>query len=94
MAIYLGDLTVSQIERRFEFEFTEDERERLRELHHAHAEFKDGDSGWHMFDIPEFLCLSDGPIGREVLDIFMRHNSEIHGAFGAGYGCVEGGDAE
>lgn len=94
MPIYLGCLSPEQIERRYEFQFTEEERTRLRELWHREADFKDGDHGWHMFDIPEFLCLSDGPIGREVLGIFMRHNSEIHGAFGAGYGCVEGGDAE
>lgn len=83
--IYMGNLSVWQIEKRYGFEFTDVERERLNELWHQTAEFKDGDTGWHMFDIPEFLALSKGQVGNEVLSIFMRHNGEIEGCFNAGY---------
>ena len=91
--VYLGNLTVEQIERRYGFSFTEAERTRLKELWHQNAEFKDGDAGWHMFDIPEFMELSNGPVGNEVLTIFQAHSHEMHGSFPAGYGCKEG-DAE
>lgn len=83
--IYLGNLSVKQIEQRYGFEFNDEERSRLEELRHQNAEFEDGDIGWHMFDIPEFLALSKGPAGNEVLSIFQRHNDEIHGCFNAGY---------
>lgn len=83
--VYLGCLSVREIEKRYEFEFTDSERERLNELWHQTAEFKSGDTGWHMFDIPEFLAISRGPVGDEVLSIFMRHNNEIVGCLNAGY---------
>lgn len=88
--VFLGCLSPEQIERRYEFQFTEEERARLRELWHREAEFKDVDHGWHMFDIPEFLFVSDGPLGHEALGIFQAHSDEIHGLIRAGYICKEG----
>ena len=89
MSIYLGNLSPEQIERRYEFSFTDDERKRLRELWHHNADFDDGDTGWHMFDMPEFLFVSDGPLGHEALAIFQAHSDEIHGLIRAGYICKE-----
>ena len=83
--VFMGNLSVRQIERRFGFKFTEEERSRLEELHHPNADFKDGETGWHMFDIPEFLAISKGDVGREVLGIFKGHDDEINGCFMAGY---------
>lgn len=83
--IRLGNLSIGQIEREYEFEFTDAERKRLKETHHPIAEFMQGESGWHMFDLPPFLMLSDGPVGREVLDIFMGHSGEMNGSFPAGF---------
>lgn len=89
MSIYLGNLSPKQIERRFEFSFTDAERKRLHELWHQEAEFKEGDVGWHMFDMPEFLFVSDGPVGREALSIFQAHSDEMHGSFLGGYASKE-----
>lgn len=88
--VYLGDLSVSQIEERYRFEFTEEEREYLRGHHHNAAKFEDGDSGWHMFDLPPFLAISDGPIGMRVLEIFMSHSLEMNGQFPAGHPSCKG----
>lgn len=86
--VYLGNMTVEQIESEdwgYNFSFTDEERARLKETHHPHAHFEKGESGWHMFDIPRFLCISPDDIGREALEIFQRHSSEMNGQFPGGY---------
>ena len=83
MAIYLGDLTVEQIESDDYghcFKFTEQEREYLNAHHHKLASFDDRKSGWHMFDMPRCLEVSPDEIGERVIDIFKAHNNEIVGA--------------
>lgn len=87
--IYLGNLSPEQIEERFDFSFTDAERIRLKELWHQNAHFEDGDHGWHMFDMPEFMFVSDGPLGREALAIFQSHSDDMCGTFCGGYACKE-----
>lgn len=86
MGIYLGNLGITDIENLHGFEFTEDEKEILQKYWHQKAEFEDGDVGWHMFDIPRFLCISNGDIGMKCLYIFMNHNDDFEFQFQAGYG--------
>ena len=86
MGIYLGNLSIADIENRHGFEFAEDEKEILQKYWHRNAAFEDGDVGWHMFDIPSFLCISNGDIGKKCLDIFMAHNSDFRFSFPGGYG--------
>lgn len=86
MSIYLGNLSSADIEKLHGFKFTEDENEFLQKYWHRNAEFKDGDVGWHMFDIPDFLCISNGDIGKKCLGIFMNHNDDFAFQFSAGYG--------
>lgn len=94
MSIYLGNLSPEQIEERFDFKFTDEERGRLHELWHRNANFKNGEHGWHMFDMPEFMFVSDGPLGREALAIFQAHSGEMSGSFRGGFACKEGSDAD
>ena len=84
-SVYLGDLSIAQIEKNHGFSFTDEEREYLKQTQHHNASFKDGETGWHMFDIPKFLAISKGEVGRKVLDIFMAHNSDYTYLFPAGY---------
>ena len=86
MSIYLGNMSVKDIEREHGFEFSGEEREALKKTHHQNADFKDGETGWHMFDIPPFLVISNGPVGHKALDIFMSHNSDYRFKFQGGYG--------
>lgn len=83
--IYLGNLSIADIEKEHDFEFTEEERAFLRETHHPDAHFKDGETGWHMFDLPPFLMFSKGCVGNKVLDVFMAHNDDFKFQFQAGY---------
>ena len=88
MAIYLGNLTVEQIESDDYghcFKFTEQEREYLNAHHHKLASFDDRKSGWHMFDMPRRLEVSPDEIGEKVIEIFKGHNSEIHGSIEVAY---------
>lgn len=84
--VYLGNLSISRIEEVHGFKFSESEREFLEQHWHTNAEFNDGESGWHMFDISPALLLSNGDIGKKCLDIFMAHNSDFSFSFPAGYG--------
>lgn len=84
--MYLGNLSVSDIEKKHGFKFTDDEKMFLQQHWHTKAEFNNGESGWHMFDISPALLLSNGNIGKKCLDIFMAHNSDFNFSFPAGYG--------
>lgn len=86
MGFMLGNKTISDIENDHGFKFTDEEREFLMANWHQVAEFRDGECGWHMFDLPPFLEISNGKIGRKCLDIFMKHNSDYKFQFHGGYG--------
>lgn len=83
--VYLGDLSIADIEKEHGFAFTDEEREFLKSTQHHMAHFEDGETGWHMFDLPPFLAISKGRVGHRVLDIFMTHNSDFAFQFQAGY---------
>lgn len=89
MGFMLGNKTISDIECDHGFRFTDEEREFLQKNWHPVAEFRDGECGWHMFDLPPFLEISCGKIGRKCLDIFMKHNSDYKFPIRGGYGNRE-----
>ncbi len=93
MGFMLGNKSIADIESDHGFRFTDEEREFLKAHWHQVAEMKDGESGWHMFDLPPFLEISCGEIGRKCLDIFMNHNSDykfpIRGGYGNGHEKME-----
>lgn len=84
--VHLGNLSISDIEKVHDFKFTEGEKTFLQQHWHTNAKFNDGESGWHMFDIPPALSLSKGDIGKKCLDIFMAHNSDFNFSFPAAHG--------
>lgn len=86
MGFMLGNKTISDIEKDHGFSFTDDERDILQKYWHPVADFKDGECGWHMFDLPPFLEISNGEIGKKCLDVFMKHNSDFKFQFRGGYG--------
>ena len=83
--VYLGSMSIREIEEMHGFSFTDEEREYLKATQHHKASFKDGETGWHMFDLPPFLALSNGSVGNKALSIFSAHNHEFAFAFPAGY---------
>ncbi|MBO7447421.1 hypothetical protein J6U78_03735 [bacterium] len=86
MEIMLGNKCVAEIEQEHGFTFADDEREFLKKHWHKVADFKDGECGWHMFDLPPFLEVSNGDIGKKCLDIFMKHNADFKFIIRGGYG--------
>ena len=89
MGFMLGNKTILDIENDHGFKFTDEEREFLNANWHPVAGFVEGDRGWHMFDIPPFLTISGGEIGRKCLDVFMKHNSDYKFPIRGGYGNRE-----
>lgn len=85
MAIFLGNLTIEDIEKEHEFMFSDEERQFLKDNWHQNASFVDGECGWHLFDIPRFLVVSNGNVGKQCLNIFMNHNSDYKYQFKGGY---------
>lgn len=85
--VYLGSLSVKEIESRYGFTFTDDERKFMEDNWHRNAEFEHGDSGWHMFDIPAIIFLSDDEVGHRIFSILCDHNArnEIDGSFGVAF---------
>ena len=83
--VYLGSLSIREIEEMHGFRFTDEESEYLKATQHHKARFKDGETGWHMFDLPPFLAISNGSVGNKALSIFSSHNHEFAFAFPAGY---------
>lgn len=93
MGIYLGNLSVEQIESEdygHNFKFTEEEREYLKRCWHKRASFDDRESGWHMFDMPRRLEVSPDEIGEKIIEIFKSHNSEIEGCIEVAYAWERG----
>lgn len=86
MVIFLGNLTIEDIENEHNFMFNDEERQFLKDNWHQNASFVDGECGWHFFDIPRFLVVSNGNVGKECLNIFMNHNSDYKYQFKGGYG--------
>ena len=73
MNIFLGNLSVSQIETRMGISLTEDERNTLNSMRQEKAD--DIESGkWHCFDLPFMLICGDKPTADEVAKIFLAHD--------------------
>lgn len=64
----------------------DDERDEMRTMHHRKADMADGETGWHMFDIPRFMMVSRGKVGERVVAILSSHSHEMTGSFQVGYG--------
>lgn len=82
---YAGDLSVEQIEEEHNFKFTDEEKEYLKNTHCTENDFKNGKSGWHMFDNPKFVIFTDDKIGHISSNIFTSHNDEFDYYFPKSY---------
>lgn len=67
MSIYLGNLTIDQMENRSGIEWPSDLKKFLNTCHQSKAE--DVQPGkWHCFDIPFFLVCGDMPTAQRIYD--------------------------
>ena len=67
MNIMLGNLSVSQIEKRLGIEFPEDIREFMKQTHQAEAS-NIGKGKWHCFDIPFVLVCGDMQTATKIFE--------------------------
>lgn len=75
MNIMLGNLNVSQIEKRLGIEFPEDVREFMKQTHQASAN-KIEKGKWHCFDIPFNLVCGDMETATKIFSSVKDRSSE------------------
>lgn len=65
MNIYLGNLSIEQIEREYSVVFTEEDKKWLQEHHQDEA--SNIQSGkWHFFDIPRIMMAGSNEFAKEI----------------------------
>lgn len=76
MGIYLGDLTVEQIETRLGVELSAEDKETLKASHQAAVNDTPIEHGkWHCFDIPFMLMTSDKETAKDFVKLFEKYDA-------------------
>lgn len=81
--IYLGNLSVEQIEREYCVSFFEEDRKWLLEHHQDKAEDIEKDK-WHFFDIPRVVITGSQEFRQELYNRLIKY--EFVGQFEIGVG--------
>ncbi len=77
MNVYLGNLTVKQIEQRLGIEFSEAERAELAATHHMGAS-NIPKGKWHCFDLPFIIACGGHDFAARVRDILTPYASRFN----------------
>lgn len=83
MNIYLGNLSIEQIEREYGVVFTDEDKQWLQEHHQDEASNMQSDK-WHFFDIPRVMMTGSHECAKEIYDRFEKYSFE--GQFWIGIG--------
>ena len=76
MAIYLGNLTVEQIEKRLGVELSDKDKTFLRETHQDRVNNTPLETGkWHCFDIPFMFMTHDVDTAIRFRDMFQNYDT-------------------
>lgn len=76
MGIYLGNLTVDQIETRLGVEFSEEDKETLRGTRQEKVNKTPIEHGkWHCFDIPFMFMTHDVDTAIRFRDLFQNYDT-------------------
>lgn len=70
--IYLGNLSIEQIEREYCVLFSEEDKKWLLEHHQDKAEKIERDK-WHFFDIPRVVIVGSQKFGRELYNRLTKY---------------------
>ena len=76
MNLYLGNLSVKDIERRLQITLTDDERKTLTDMREQNASNIPADK-WHCFDIPFTLACGSMETAIIIRDILQPHSSQM-----------------
>lgn len=85
MAIYLGDLSVRQLESRCQITLTDEERSTLENIIEHTCDKVGGNNKIHIFDIPFLVKCGNQETQQVVLDILMPYASEMKASLQVGY---------
>ena len=72
MTIYLGNLTIEQIEKEYGVNFSEEDKQWLSEHHQDQASGIEKDK-WHFFDIPRIMMTGSNEFAKEIYDRFVKY---------------------
>lgn len=75
MNIYLGNLSIEQIEREYSVVFAEEDKQWLQEHHQDEASNIRRDK-WHFFDIPRVMMTGSHECAKEIYDRFEKYSFE------------------
>lgn len=75
MNIYLGNLSIKQIEREYSVAFTDEDKQWLQEHHQDEASNIQRDK-WHFFDIPRVMMTGSNEFAKEIYDRFSKYSFE------------------
>jgi hypothetical protein len=76
MAIYLGNLSVNEIENRVGVKFSNEAVERLTLTRQERAK-NIGENEWHCFDIPFMLVCGSTEFAREIFGLIGQHADDF-----------------
>lgn len=73
MNIYLGNLSIEQIEREYGVAFSDEDKQWLQEHHQDEANNIRWDK-WHFFDIPRVIVTGSNALAKEIYDRFVKYS--------------------
>ena len=79
--IYLGNLSVEQIEREYDVVFSEEDKQWLNEHHQDKADNIRKDK-YHFFDIPRIMVTGSGEFAKELYNRLLKY--QFNGQFRIG----------
>lgn len=79
MTIYLGNLSVEQIEKDYSVTFADDDKQWLEKHHQPEANKIQSDK-WHFFDIPRIMMAGSKEFALEIYNVFQKYS--FKGQFG------------
>ena len=81
--IYLGNVSVEEMEQRLGIVFKEEERKLLKDNRQEKAD-NIAKGKWHCFDIPFIVACGDENIQKEIIKIFTPYASKFKEKIGIG----------
>lgn len=77
MEIYMGNLSVEEIERRTGINFTANEKKELNSFREQNTDHVRNHYCWHCFDIPFVISCGNYSAALRMKEIFERHKKEF-----------------
>ena len=82
MNIYIGNLSVEQIEKEYQVQFSEEDKTWLKEHRQENVSIAISADKWHCFDIPRIIVVGSVDFRQEILD--RLKNYALKGQIGIG----------